>query len=246
MCIMPDMKDWKWIDLPETGSTNDEARKYSAVAGGGKFVITAVRQNKGRGRRGRSWVGMEGNLFMSLGIEVPLAWPGQLIFIVTLALAQSILKLSPAEDVRIKWPNDVLVRGCKISGILLEKGEGGYVIAGIGVNIAAAPDLPGQSYSAVSLREAGILTERVEFLKLYLSCFDELWDKWRNEGFLPLREMWLSLAAGLRTEIKIVQEQTEKRGIFSGVDENGLLLLERNGKIEKISAGDVFFEKGNN
>ena len=58
--------------------------------------------------------------------------------------------------------------------------------------------------------------------------------------------MWLSLAAGLRTEIKIVQEQTEKRGIFSGVDENGLLLLERNGKIEKISAGDVFFEKGNN
>ena len=225
------MKDWKWIDLPETGSTNDEARKYSAVAGGGKFVITA---------------GMEGNLFMSLGIEVPLAWPGQLIFIVTLALAQSILKLSPAEDVRIKWPNDVLVRGCKISGILLEKGEGGYVIAGIGVNIAAAPDLPGQSYSAVSLCEAGILTERVEFLKLYLSCFDELWDKWRNEGFLPLREMWLSLAAGLRTEIKIVQEQTEKRGIFSGVDENGLLLLERNGKIEKISAGDVFFEKGNN
>ena len=126
---MPDMKDWKWIDLPETGSTNDEARKYSAVAGGGKFVITAVRQNNGRGRRGRSWVGMEGNLFMSLGIEVPLAWPGQLIFIVTLALAQSILKLSPAEDVRIKWPNDVLVRGCKISGILLEKGEGGYVIA---------------------------------------------------------------------------------------------------------------------
>ena len=87
------MKDWKWIDLPETGSTNDEARKYSAVAGGGKFVITAVRQNNGRGRRGRSWVGMEGNLFMSLGIEVPLAWPGQLIFIVTLALAQSILKL---------------------------------------------------------------------------------------------------------------------------------------------------------
>ena len=90
MCIMPDMKDWKWIDLPETGSTNDEARKYSAVAGGGKFVITAVRQNNGRGRRGRSWVGMEGNLFMSLGIEVPLAWPGQLIFIVTLALAQSL------------------------------------------------------------------------------------------------------------------------------------------------------------
>lgn len=243
MCIIRRMKEWEWIDLPSVGSTNDVAVEHSSARKHGKFVITAARQENGRGRRGRSWIGLEGNLFMSLGVEVPLSRLGQLIFVVTLALAQSILKLSPQEDVRVKWPNDVLVRGGKISGILLEKGAGEYIIAGIGVNVKHAPELVGKSYRSISLAEIGINIERLELLELYLSCFDELFDLWQKQGFEPLRQKWLSLAVGLGQEIQVVQEQTEKRGIFSGVDADGLLLLDVNGKIEKICAGDVFFKE---
>ena len=240
------MKEWEWIDLPIVGSTNDEAVKQSAEREHGKFVVTAIRQENGRGRRGRSWIGLEGNLFMSLGVEVPLNRLGQLIFVVTLALAQSVLKLSPQEDVKLKWPNDVLVRGRKISGILLEKGAGDYIIAGIGGNVKHAPELVGKSYRSISLSEIGVDIERLEFLELYLSCFDELFALWAENGFETLRQVWLNMAIGLGEEITVVQEQTEKRGIFSGVDADGLLLLERDGNIEKICAGDVFFKENKN
>ena len=243
MCIIRRMKEWEWIDLPSVGSTNDVAVEHISERKHGKFVITAARQENGRGRRGRSWIGLEGNLFMSLGVEVPLSRLGQLIFVVTLALAQSILKLSPQEDVRVKWPNDVLVRGGKISGILLEKGAGEYIIAGIGVNVKHAPELVGKSYRSISLAEIGINIERLELLELYLSCFDELFDLWQKQGFEPLRQKWLSLAVGLGQEIQVVQEQTEKRGIFSGVDPGGRRLIDIKGKIEKICAGDVFFKE---
>ena len=235
------MKKWEWTDLASVDSTNDEAIKLSSEREHGKFVVTAVRQENGRGRRGRRWIGLDGNLFMSIGVEVPINKLGQLIFVVTLALAQSILKLSPHEDVQVKWPNDVLVRGRKISGILLEKGAGEYIIAGIGINVKYAPDLVGKNYDSISLSEIGVDIDRLMLMDIYLGCFDELFAQWQIKGFEPLRQTWLRLAVGIGQEIKIVQEQTEKRGIFSGVDLDGLLLLERNGTIEKICAGDVFF-----
>lgn len=246
MCIIRPMKEWEWIDLPSVGSTNDEAVKYSHEHAKDKFVVTAYRQENGRGRRGRSWIGLEGNLFMSLGVEIPLHRLGQFIFVVTLALAQSIKTLSPRADVKLKWPNDVLVQGRKISGILLEKGARDYIIAGIGVNVKHAPDLVGKSYRSISLSEIGIEIERLELLDLYLSCFDNLFELWERKGFEPLREQWLNMAKGIGETITVVQEQAEKRGIFSGVDSDGLLLLDVNGKIEKICAGDVFFKENKN
>lgn len=241
---MPHIEDWFWQDLPATGSTNDDAISHSATAQHKKFVITAQRQHKGRGRRGRNWIGMDGNLFMSLGIESPLAELGELVFVVSLSLAQSIKTIAPHHNIQLKWPNDVLIDGAKISGILLEKGTGDYLIIGIGVNVTAAPELECLIYPAASLATKGIRIDRIELLRLFLSEFDRQLVIWREQGFMPIKQQWLDLACGLGSEIKVVQEQTEKRGIFSGVDDNGLLLLDMDGKIVKIYAGDVFFNKG--
>lgn len=239
------IEDWNWMDLEEVGSTNDEALAFSVHAKNKKFVITACRQGNGRGRRGRNWVGLEGNLFMSLGLELPLHLLGQLVFVVSLSLAECLKKLAPQADVKIKWPNDVLVGGAKISGILLEKGHRNYVIVGIGVNIKKAPQLSGVTYQMTSLADLSVEIDRIKFLQRFLKTLNRELQNWQQNGFAGLRNRWLTMATGLSAEIRVVQEQTEKRGIFSGVDENGMLLLKTNDKTEKIYAGDVFIIKDN-
>lgn len=234
------MKEWKRIYKQITSSTNDDAIAYSAQALGESFIITANKQYKGRGRRGRSWIGQEGNLFASLGLVYPLAKCGDLAFITALALTSSILVFSPSEDIKIKWPNDVLIRGSKISGILIEKGHNDYLIIGIGVNISSFPQLQGVNYSATSLHHIGITTTCEDFLEVLIKNFSFWLHQYDVLGFAPVRQEWLKYAVGIGTEIKIMQERTEKRGIFYGIDDTGLLLLKKNEKIEKISAGDIF------
>lgn len=152
--------------------------------------------------------------------------------------------MAPQADVKLKWPNDVLVNGAKISGILLEKGEGEYIIAGIGVNIIAAPGAAsGLLYQATSLKEAGIETDRVSFLKAYLKRLNGFLELWEHQGFVAVRDLWLQNARGLGTEITVTTEKEVKRGIFRGVDDDGLLLLEEAGHLTKIYAGDVFYKE---
>ena len=234
------MKEWTIIHKTITQSTNDDAIVYSKQAGCEKFAVMAEQQSQGRGRRGRNWIGESGNLFVSLGVVYPLSRCGDLAFISSLAVAQTILGLSPQEDIKIKWPNDVLVRNHKISGILIEKGANDYLIIGIGVNIASAPRLDNTTYAATSLQDIDISIGRNNFLERMLNNFDWLMEENICHGFISIRNKLLKYAAAIGKEIKIMQEQTEKRGIFSGIDDNGRLLLQTDDKIEKISAGDVF------
>ena len=239
---MTKIKDWQWEDFFELTSTNDKAKEKSLGLKNEKFVITSQRQNAGRGRRGRSWIGCEGNLFMSLGIECSLRDLGQIIFVVSLSLAEVILEYKPSLDVKLKWPNDVLINGAKISGILLEKGDGDYLIIGIGVNIKNAPKSDNIKYAVSSLYDAGIDVDRLEFLQSYLTKFDENINLWKKEGFGIIRQKWLSMASHRDQEIRVVTEKEEKTGIFKGVDDNGILLLQTANGEEKIFAGDVFFK----
>lgn len=240
---MQKINDWEWIDIEETGSTNDAVRELTSEEGGHKYVVTAKKQTAGRGRRGRSWIGVEGNLFMSYAAEVETKDWGQAVFIVSLSLLETIRTLFPTINIRLKWPNDVLVAGRKISGILLEKGNGNYLIMGIGVNIKNAPQLNNSSYQSVSLSELGYETDRISFFEKYTEILDANFCRWKNYGFDIIKERWLADAQGLGREITVRTEKEEKKGSFEGIDENGLLLLKTENKIEKICAGDVFFSK---
>ncbi len=236
---------WHWADYPELESTNDEALRLSpTLSGKDKIVITARRQTKGRGRRGRSWAGLEGNLFMSLLLHWPQAESGALVFIVSLALLRAVRQFLPRADVCLKWPNDVLVNGKKVSGILLETAASGMMVAGIGVNIEAAPKSREILYAVTSLRRAGINCSRIDFLKAFLLKFDEVRGIYKRSGMSELAAIWQSHAKGIGRPITVHMPKTEEKGIFKGIDGNGLLLLESlSGRVKTISAGDVFFDE---
>lgn len=236
---------WRWADYPELESTNDEAlRLSSALSDKDKIVITTRRQTKGRGRRGRSWIGQKGNLFMSLLLHWPQAESGALVFIVSLALLRAVRQFLPQTDVCLKWPNDVLVEGKKVSGILLETAASGMMVAGIGVNIEAAPESREILYAVTSLRKAGANCSRIDFLKAFLVKFNEVCGIYKNSGMAALAEIWQSQAKGIGGPITVHMPKTEEKGIFKGIDGNGLLLLESSsGSIKTISAGDVFFDE---
>lgn len=233
--------EWMFHDMDEVGSTNDEVKKLSENVIGEKIVISARNQTNGRGRRGRDWISLEGNLFLSLGFECDFKDLGAMVFVSSLSLWQTIQDLNPLLNVKLKWPNDILVNDKKICGMLLEKGEGHYLIVGIGVNIKAAPLLVSTIYPCTSLRDAGVEVERLEFLRSFIVNFDNYLNMWKMKGFAPIREAWVSHVKGLNDEIIVHMENDDLEGIFRGVDEHGSLLLETVGGIQKIHAGDVFY-----
>lgn len=239
------LETWRWADYEELKSTNDEALRLSAdVSAAGGTVITAQRQTKGRGRRGRSWIGRPGNLFMSLLLPWPAAESGALVFVVSLALLRAVRQFSPQADVCLKWPNDVLVGGRKISGILLEAASPGIMVAGVGVNIASAPEDENILYAVTSLRKVGINCDRTEFLRVFLREFNETCAVYRSEGMAKTAELWRKEVRGIGAPITVRMPRTEEKGIFRGIDDSGLLLLETPaGVVKTISAGDVFFDE---
>lgn len=235
------IEDWSWKDFDEVGSTNDEAKKHFISSDIKKFVVTAKRQSSGRGRRGRNWVSIDGNLFASFVLDFEPKYIGVLSFIVSLSVFDVIKNLSSNIDIKLKWPNDVLVEGKKISGILVEKGEGDSFVVGVGVNIVGYPQDINPLYHATSLQELGIITDRIVILKNYISVFNKYLELWKKSGFAAIRDIWLKNAKNIGQRIIVKFEKEEKEGIFYGVDDNGYLLLEHKGNIERIYAGDVFF-----
>lgn len=233
--------EWMLHDMEEVGSTNDEVKKLSANITGEKVIISAQRQINGRGRRGRSWIGLDGNLFFSQGLECNLNAIGAMVFISTLSLWRTIQDLNPVLNVELKWPNDVLVNDKKVSGMLLEKGEGDYLIIGIGVNIKISPKLVSMLYPCTSLAEEGVDTDRISFLRSYIENFNSYYAIWEQKGFEQIKTEWLSHAKGLRSEIIVHLDNEDISGIFTGIDENGSLLLTTEHGIKKIYAGDVFY-----
>ena len=115
------------------------------------------------------------------------------------------------------------------------------LVVGVGVNVASAPQGEGISYTVASLKEAGITTDKESFLQVFAKVFDERLSELRNNGFAPIREAWLNNAKNLGQKITVNMEHESREGKFLGIDENGALLLKREGKTEKIYVGDIFY-----
>lgn len=232
------------LDYDELASTNDEARRLAEEGGREGLVVRATRQTAGRGRQGREWVSEDGNLFASLLLrpEVALNQAATLPFVAALALSDTLApKMADEGALTHKWPNDVLLHGRKVSGILLESGgsrQGLYVVVGIGVNVTSYP--AEALYPATSLKEAGIDWEAEALLKSYITVFSGLYQLWLAHGFGPLRKAWLKRAAHLGQHIAVGRGDDKVAGIFEDVDEAGALLLKTGEGVKTINAGDVF------
>ncbi|HKV14392.1 MAG TPA: biotin--[acetyl-CoA-carboxylase] ligase [Reyranella sp.] len=234
--VLPD--GWTLVALQSVGSTNDEAARLADSGAAEGTVVWAREQIGGRGRRGRRWASPVGNLYSStiLRPDCPAQRATELGFVATLAVADIV---PPSRAVRVKWPNDVLVDGGKVAGILPESaigqdGKTEHVVMGIGVNVGFAPDLPEMRYRAAML--GGTVERALE--KLTAALATRL-AQWRQNGFETVRADWLAKAGpiGLDVDVKLGEELV--RGRFAGIDGDGALLLETPAGPRKIVAGEL-------
>ena len=224
-------------------STMDEARRRFDPSMSTRLWIIAAEQGAGRGRQGRPWQSPPGNLHLTLlsPIQTPLRDQAKLGFVAGVALARAVASLLPDHaNLKLKWPNDLLLGGAKVSGLLLEGlGQGAAIAIGIGVNIVAHP--PDMPYPAAHLRMAAPdMTCENLFAKLAATLVEEL-DLFANGSGFPLtRQRWLTHAAHMGQSIRVRQGETSLEGIFCDIDMEGRLLLETSGGLARIDAGDVF------
>jgi BirA family transcriptional regulator, biotin operon repressor / biotin---[acetyl-CoA-carboxylase] ligase len=228
-------------DYAELDSTNEEARRLALAGTRGPLWITVARQTAGRGRRGRQWQSPAGNLAATLLIRParPQAEWAQLSFVAAIAVADLAARLAPSATIAVKWPNDVLAEGRKLAGILLET-AGEALAIGIGVNLAAHP--PDTEFPAISLAALGAKAPAPgEAMALLAPAFAGWYDLWDGAGFAPIRDAWLARAAGLGQRIRARLPDSERAGVFEGIDDEGALLLNEGSRTRAIAAGEVFF-----
>ena len=238
---------YRLVPLDEVVSTNDVAKRLARGGAAETTVVWALAQTAGRGRRGRAWSSPRGNLYVSLVLR-PQTAPdraAQLGFAAALAVTDAIGELAPELDrLACKWPNDVLARGRKVAGILLESEMGtghrlAFLILGVGINLASAP--LETEFPATSIADEGCLAPApATALAAFLGHFAGWAERWRVEGFAPLREAWRARAAGLGRPIAVRLDRGTLDGKFIDIDDHGALLLETAGATRSISVGDVF------
>lgn len=240
---------FRHLHLQDSTSTNYLCLARAREGDPGQLWITARRQTVGKGSRGRSWVSEPGNLYASLLLIDP-APPGvlaQLAFVASLAVRDAIIGIAPDfrnDQVKVKWPNDVMLAGKKCAGILVESrtvGIQSQVAIGIGVNCEHYPT--STNHPATSLKEQGVDASPKNLFP-HLAQAMALWLRtWQaGDGFPEVRKTWLSHAAQLGEEIKVTLPHGEQHvGTFTSVDGHGYMMLRRaDDVIERISVADIF------
>ncbi|MBK0328735.1 biotin--[acetyl-CoA-carboxylase] ligase [Rhodobacteraceae bacterium F11138] len=237
--------------LAEVDSTLNEAARIAPGLSGPEWIL-ALRQTAARGRRGRRWANPGGNLAATL-VLLPQGSPAESAlrsFVAALALFDACVAVTGrSEGLALKWPNDVLLNGGKLAGILLESaGQGGgtaYLAIGIGVNLTDAPSEntvePGALRPVSLLSETGAQVDPESFLLQLATSYARYEHQFVTYGFEPIRTAWLARAARLGEVITARTATTETVGTFETVDERGNLVLNtRSGRVS-IPAADVFF-----
>ncbi|MGV3481894.1 MAG: biotin--[acetyl-CoA-carboxylase] ligase [Sphingobium sp.] len=227
--------------VERTESTNQD---MLALAGAGEsegLWLRAVTQSAGRGRLGRNWSSPPGNLYVSTLVRPRISDPSvaTLALVAAVALHEVLVAWSGSDALSIKWPNDILLDGAKLSGILLE-GAGDAVVIGIGVNLAHHPE--GLDRPVTSLAAHGAAPDPALFLDDLATAFARWLARWRGEGLEPVRERWLAAAHARGTALTANLPDGESvEGLFDGLNAGGALILRlADGTSRAIHAGDVF------
>lgn len=227
----------------EIDSTILEARRRAERGELSPVWLIAKRQTAGRGRRGRSWASLEGNLFATLlfTTDRPPSDVALLGFAAGVAIAESFDEIVGPGHATLKWPNDVFLDGAKASGIMLDSG-GPWAALAFGVNLAAAPealDQPTTSLRALLPPDAAAPTP-LEFLAQMRPKLERWSQRIVSEGFAPLRAAWLSRAHGLGQVARVQQGETAIEGRIAGLSPRGELELDTPAGLRLVAAGDVF------
>jgi BirA family biotin operon repressor/biotin-[acetyl-CoA-carboxylase] ligase len=239
------------IALATVDSTNAEAARRAPSIQAPTWIV-AAEQTGGRGRRGRPWSSPRGNFYATLVLQP--SGPAEVValrsFVAALALRDACIALTGLDAVfTLKWPNDVLLNGGKLAGILLEsQGQGGrigHLAIGIGVNLIAAPDVAqleeGAAHPVCLLGETGMRITPEAFLAALAPAYARREATFQTRGFAPLRSEWLAHAARLGEVIRARTGQATREGVFETIDATGALVLRTPEARLTIPAAEVFF-----
>ncbi len=243
------LDDYRHEALAEVGSTNTECLERARKGALSGLWVTADRQTGGRGRRGRAWFSEPGNLYASLLLidAAPMERLGSLPLAVAVAVQDAVSRVMPLDgaEVRIKWPNDILIERRKICGILIEGetlADGRHaLVIGIGINVSVAPDAG--LYPVATLRDFGVSASPDELFAYLFQSMAETLALWnRGRGVAAIMERWKQVAGGIGENITVNLPDRSISGRFAGIDDTGLLKLETDDSGTRlIAAGDVFF-----
>ena len=227
-------------------SSSDLAWQAAAEGAASGTAFLVGEQTAGRGRRGSGWSSARGGMYLSVLLRPQVAaseiWG--LSFVAALAIRGALAARIPDHDVRLKWPNDVLVRGGKICGLLLEARDGAVVI-GTGVNITPVAAVPGAKLPAISLRDLGdTTTTPTELATSYGARLLAGAMRWEQQGFSPVRLEWLEHCAHMGGRVRVTTGATggnaPAEGDFVDLGEDGSLVLrDDDGVARRITTGDV-------
>ena len=244
-----------WSIATEQSATPTSVLAKRAVANGAPSgqAFLAIEQTAGRGRYGRHWDSQKGGMYLSVLLRpgVPVDQWFALSFAASLAVLEAVRSqlathLSSAEmpQTGLKWPNDVIVAGGKISGILLEV-EGKALIVGSGVNIGPVGQVGSQNIAPIALADiwpdgAGDLPQPYDFATAYLDRLAFWYDRFRQSGFGPIRDAWLENALFLGQQVAVQCDAKVLSGSFHDLGMDGtMLLLDDSGQTRHITTGDV-------
>lgn len=245
------LQSFQLLILDEVDSTNEEAKRIAASdSSPSHLVIWSRKQTSGKGRYGRQWESEDGNLFMTIILPRTgsIQDMGQLSFVSSLAVEGSIVELATKYnlnvDIKVKWPNDVLVNNKKIAGILLETAglNNEFIIIGIGVNVSSSPQ--NLKDKATNLFNEGFyFTEANFMLGFIMTNFVKHYHQWLTNDFRVIRDQWLLKAAKVGENITVQTYQSRVSGEFIDIDFNGAIRIKvASGQICSVYSGEVFFD----
>jgi BirA family transcriptional regulator, biotin operon repressor / biotin---[acetyl-CoA-carboxylase] ligase len=249
----PGPTSWRLEIHDELDSTSDTCLARAARGEASGLAVMARRQTRGRGSRGRDWQDPGGNLAFSVLLRPDSgahsgagAWPvGLWPFIAGLAFHGAIAPwIHAPASLRLKWPNDLLLGGRKMAGILIEAGEdpsGRWLVLGFGANLRAAPPIAGRALACVAddgeAPEPEIVARAIcAGLDHWMAVCGGTGD---GKGFDPIRRAWLAHAHPPGTRLVVRDERGQVEGSFDGLDAQGMLLLRCTDGLKRISTGEV-------
>jgi BirA family biotin operon repressor/biotin-[acetyl-CoA-carboxylase] ligase len=234
---------WRLKIYESLDSTSDFCRSLAVAGEPEGLAVMARRQEKGRGRGGKAWLSAPGNLFLSVLLRPggPIREGGLWSLLSAVALAETVSQLLPdASPLTVKWPNDLLLDGHKLAGILLDSaadtsGKIDWLVIGFGLNLAAAPAVPGRAIASLGQ----VATPPEDVAEKLLDRIDHWRSVRRLEGFAPVRAAWLRRAHVIGDPMHMKLGEQDITGEFAGLAEDGSLLLRTGDRVRAFAAGEI-------
>lgn len=243
----------KLVHLAEVDSTNEECKRLANKDCPSGVLVVSDKQTAGKGRLGRSWsAGEMTGLYMSMVLRpdiMPVETPQ--ITLVTGIAVRRIIENITGIKAEIKWPNDIIINGRKLVGILTEMSaemeKVNYIVVGIGINVNRESFEEELAHKATSLYiETGEKYKRSQIINEFLKEFIPCYNLFCNEGFKPFVKEYNDNCANINKAVKTVGGKNEIEGIAKGVNEKGELIIISNGEAVTVFSGEVSLRTQNN